>query len=85
MNKESYLEEISNAKNLLLKKVQSGVLNENGLPLDDLTHRAIQRELWVLNGVLDHDFSITVLQKVAENFEKADAVPQGYFYPEIYA
>ena len=83
--KEEYLAEISNVRKKLLKQIESGVLDDNGLAFDDLTHRAMQREVWVLNGVLEHDFSITVLQKVAENFDKVDAVPQGYFYPEIYA
>ena len=83
--KEAYLAEISNVRKKLLKQIESGVLDDNGLAFDDLTHRAMQREVWVLNGVLEHDFSITVLQKVAENFDKVDAVPQGYFYPEIYA
>ena len=43
------------------------------------------RELWVLDGVIEHGFRYEVLRQVNNNFEKIDAVPQGYLYPEIYS
>ena len=46
---------------------------------------AMQRELWVLDGIIEHGFITKPLQKVSDNFEKIDAVPRGYFYHEIYA
>ena len=50
-----------NARTNLLEKEEPSVFNENGELLDKEMHRAIQRELWVLNGVLEHDFPIAVL------------------------
>ena len=37
------------------------------------------------NGVLEHDLPVAVLEEVVNKFKKIDQVPQGYFYPEIYA
>ena len=47
--------------------------------------RAVQRELWVLDGLIEHGYTVKPLQRVSDNFEKIDAVPKGYFYHEIYA
>ena len=47
--------------------------------------RAVQRELWVLDGLIEHGYTVKPLQRVSDHFEKIDAVPKGYFYHEIYA
>ena len=43
-----------------------------------------QRDLWFINGVLDHKLNPQLLQDILEKFRRIDAVPQGYFYPELY-
>ena len=45
----------------------------------------LQRELWVLDGVLTHDLDQELLEQISEKFKKIDCVPTGYFYPELYA
>ena len=45
----------------------------------------LQRELWVLDGVLTHDLDQELLEQISEKFKKIDCVPAGYFYPELYA
>ena len=47
--------------------------------------RACQREIWVIDGVLTQNLNHELLMKVAANFAKIDRVPQGYFYPELFA
>ena len=44
----------------------------------------LQRELWVLDGVLIHDLSQELLAQISEKYKKIDCVPTGYFYPELY-
>ena len=43
-----------------------------------------QRDLWLLNGVLDHKLNGELLQEIAAKFRRIDAVPQGYYYPELF-
>ena len=45
----------------------------------------LQRELWVLDGVLTHDLDQELLEQISEKFKNIDCVPTGYFYPELYA
>ena len=47
--------------------------------------KRLQRELWVLDGVLVHDLDQELLEQISEKFKKIDCVPAGYFYPELYA
>ena len=46
--------------------------------------REVYRELWVLNGIIEKGFISQPLELIAKKFAKIDAVPSGYFYPEIY-
>ena len=45
----------------------------------------LQRELWVLDGMLTHDLDQELLEQICKKFSKIDCVPRGYFYPELYA
>ena len=45
---------------------------------------AIKRRLWVLNGVLDEKLDERVLSRVAQKYEKINAYPKDYHYPELY-
>ena len=46
--------------------------------------RRLERQMWVINGVLCHDFDGKLLQKIADKFAKIDMVPSSYFQPELY-
>ena len=43
------------------------------------------RDIWVIEGVLAHNFDHSDLLHIAKNYEKIDCVPKGYRYPELYA
>ena len=61
----------------IVKKLQTASL----LPRE---RRKIQRREWVLRGVLDHNLSMSLLDKIVGKYERIDAVPQGYHQPELY-
>jgi len=40
--------------------------------------RRLQRREWILRGVLEHDFNLSLLEDIIYKYEKIDAVPTGY-------
>ena len=72
------LEEAVTQKTHLLEEVLPRLFDNTGQLIDKRFHREVMRELWVLEGVIEHGFRYEVLQQVNNNFEKIDAVPQGY-------
>jgi len=44
-----------------------------------------KRRLWVIEGILLHNLDPLLLEQVSTNFFKIEAVPSGYYYPELYA
>ena len=72
------LEEAVTQKTHLLEEVLPRLFDKTGQLIDKRFHREVMRELWVLEGVIEHGFLYEVLQQVNNNFEKIDAVPQGY-------
>ena len=46
--------------------------------------RSKQRNLWVLNGILDHGLSLDLLKPIVQKYEKIDAVPGHYMQPELF-
>ena len=49
-----------------------------------LHERMIRRREWVLLGVLNHDLSLDLLEKIVAKYERIDAVPNGYHQAELY-
>lgn len=47
--------------------------------------RINQRDIWVLEGALNHKLDLNMLKLVVNKFIKIDCVPTGYYYPEFYA
>ena len=47
--------------------------------------RELEREIWVLEGILTYSLDRELLVKISKNFAKIDCVPSGYYYPELYA
>ena len=48
------------------------------------TDRCLMRRLWVLEGALNENLSIQLLESVAIKHKKIDTVPRDFFYPELY-
>jgi len=40
--------------------------------------------LWVQDGVLEMGLNRSKLLEICDKFERIGAVPQGYFYPELF-
>ena len=47
--------------------------------------RINKRDIWVLEGALNHKLDLNMLKLVVNKFIKIDCVPTGYYYPEFYA
>ena len=60
-------------------------LNESTNKNDQRKIRKLQREIWVIDGFLKHNLNHMLLTIVAANFKKIDSVPNGYYYPELFA
>ena len=45
---------------------------------------ACQRRLWIVQGVLEHGFEKSILERLAEKYANIKCVPEGYHYPELY-
>ena len=69
-------------------KEQRKYLQEHMLPslpqADEQSRAQVEREIWLLTGVIDHDLAEEKLVQVAEKFARIHLVPRGYFYAEIY-
>jgi hypothetical protein len=46
--------------------------------------RGLKRELWVVEGVLKFNLNKVVLDTIVSKFNHIDAVPSGYYYPELF-
>ena len=44
----------------------------------------LKQRLWVILGVLDHSFNLTVLETIVAKHMRIGTIPSGYFYPELY-
>ena len=47
--------------------------------------KAVQRELWVLNGILEYGFKEEILNKISKKYERIGIVPPSYHQAELYA
>ena len=47
--------------------------------------KAVQRELWVLNGILEYGFKEEILNKISKKYERIGIVPSSYHQAELYA
>ena len=47
--------------------------------VDFLAVNGIKRQLWVVNGSIDHKLDETLLAKIASKHEKINTVPAGYY------
>ena len=43
-----------------------------------------KRQLWVLRGVIENDFSMTILNAIAHKHARIGTIPSGYLYPELF-
>ena len=41
-------------------------------------------EIWVLKGMIDHDYSESDLKLVVEKYKRISMVPNGYNFPELH-
>lgn len=46
--------------------------------------REMKHRLWVIEGVLNHNLDIKLLEQIAEKHSRIGTLPSGYFYPELY-
>ena len=46
--------------------------------------RSLERDVWLIEGVLKHDIRRELLELIYNKFERIDCVPAGYHYPEFY-
>ena len=46
--------------------------------------KKLERNLWVLEGMISLNLNQELLEKVSSNFQKIDSVPSGYYYPELF-
>ena len=46
--------------------------------------KEIERQLWVISGVLDQELSIKRLMKVSRTYERIGLVPSGYLQAELF-
>ena len=60
-------------------------LNDFESKKDDKTIKKLQRKIWVIDGFLKHNLNHKILTEIAANFKKIDSVPNGYYYPELFA
>ena len=72
------IEEAVTQKTHLTDEILPELFDETGQLIDNRIHREVMRELWVLDGIIEHGLRYEVLQQVNKNFEKIDSVPQGY-------
>ena len=66
-----------------IEEMQLPFLKENKTIHGHKIVRAAQREVWMLNGILEYNLACESLKKVVDNFNKIDQVPSGYDYPEL--
>ena len=43
-----------------------------------------KRRLWVLRGVIENDFSLTILTAIAHKHARIGTIPSGFLYPELF-
>ena len=60
-------------------------LNEFENKKDERAIKKLQRKIWVIDGFLKHNLNHKILTEIAANFKKIDSVPNGYYYPELFA
>ena len=60
-------------------------LNETESKKDERAIKKFQRKIWVIDGFLKHNLNHKILTEIASNFKKIDSVPNGYYYPELFA
>ncbi len=73
---------IKHAKAQCQKKTIEEELKKPGLT--EPVIKSLQRCLWFVNGILDHDIDSDLLVEVLDNHVRIDTVPSGYFYPQFY-
>ena len=54
------------------KELEAGLKNKH---ITEKKRRTLQRLLWVMVGVLDHDLSLRKLYQVLKTYERIDCVP----------
>ena len=63
------------------QSMQTVLLREG---LADVKRKTIQRHIWVITGVLEHDLSIKRLTKVSRTYERINLVPKDYNQADLY-
>ena len=57
------------------------MLENDGGRLNESRVKTIQRLIWVLEGLMNHNMTLKQLLKVSKTYQKTDQVPQGYDFP----
>lgn len=60
------------------------VVNASCFSEDGKRIRRLQRNIWLITGILDHHIDTSLLNKIAEKYRLIDAVPSSYYLPELF-
>ena len=52
---------------------------------DYLSRRELERQMWVINGVLCHELDHDLLLKISAKYTKINMVPSNYLQPELFS
>ena len=73
-------------KNLITEQAKQTLRNDKiSSAASQQVLKDMDREIWLIDGSLQHRFSVESLQLVVEKFKRIKAVPSGYRYPELLA